>query len=181
MKKLIIILAVVIFMSLGSVGKVNAQEMASSANPSKEPSVEIKKDERVGKLENFFAKQKSPLQNYAEALVKTADKYDIDYRLLPAISGVESTFAKFYIYGTFNAYGWAGGLYKFTSWENSFEVVLSSLRKNYFDKGASTIESIARIYCPPNSANWAKNVQYFEDKISQTSAIASVDDLNLSL
>ena len=62
-------------------------------------------DYRVVSLKRFFEKYDSPLADYAEKFVKEADKYNLDWRLVPAISGVESTFGKRIPYGSFNAYG----------------------------------------------------------------------------
>jgi hypothetical protein len=51
-------------------------------------------DFRVENLRNFFDKYNSPLAKYSEEFVTYADKNNLDYRLIPAITGVESTFGK---------------------------------------------------------------------------------------
>lgn len=121
-------------------------------------------DYRVTNLKNFFEKYNSPLSIYADEFVTYADIYGIDYRLVPAISGVESTFGKHIPYKSYNAYGWANGEYKFTSWENSIDHVSMTLKTKYIDKGAPSIAKIAKRYAPP-SATWGKNVKYFVSKI----------------
>lgn len=125
-------------------------------------------DLRVFKVAKYLKNQDSPLVNFAPTFVAEADKNQLDYRLLVAISGVESTFGKFYLTDTFNAYGWGGGLIKFSSWPESITSVSSALKMHYIDKGAKDIYAIGRIYCPPNSANWSSKVQYFMDKIDAT-------------
>ncbi len=122
------------------------------------------KDERVTKLEAYFAKHNSPLKPYARDFVYYADTYGLDWKLVPAISGVESTFGKHIPANSFNAYGWANGDYKFTSWPNSIEHVSRTLRTKYYDRGLDTIPEIAHVYAPP-STTWAHNVQFFMDKI----------------
>lgn len=124
-----------------------------------------RQDYRVYKLANFLASQNSPLVYYAPDFVYFADKYGLDYRLLPAIAGVESTFARNYIYGSYNAYGWGGGVIYFSSWADGIEKISAGLRNNYLNRGAQTVEQIGRIYCPPNSVRWTYNVQYFMDQI----------------
>ena len=121
-------------------------------------------DYRIGNLRNFLAKYNSPLVPYAEEFVAYADKYGIDYRLVPAITGVESTFGKAIPYNSYNAYGWAGGDYRFNSWPESISTVSATLKNQYIDKGAPSIAQIARRYAPP-STTWGGNVNYFMNKI----------------
>jgi len=124
-------------------------------------------DYRTLKLKIFFKKYNSPLTPYAKYFVYWADVYNIDWRLIPAISGVESTFGKRIPKNSFNAYGWANGEYRFSSWEDSIEHVTKTLRLKYKDKGAVTIKSIARRYAPPSST-WGGKVEFFMSKIDST-------------
>ena len=121
-------------------------------------------DFRVSNLRNFLSEYNSPLVPYAEDFVAYADEYGIDYRLVPAITGVESTFGKQIPYDSYNAYGWAGGDYRFNSWPESIGTVSATLKTQYIDKGASSIPQIARRYAPP-STTWSGHVQYFVSKI----------------
>jgi hypothetical protein len=131
--------------------------------------VKEKEDIRVNKLKKFLGYYQSPLKYYANFLVKTADKYGLDWRLIPAITGVESTFGKAIPEGSFNAYGWANGAYYFDSWSQSIEVVAKALRQNYVDRGADTVEKIAPIYAPP-SKTWAYKVNFYMEKIENFNA-----------
>ena len=124
-------------------------------------------DLRVSTLKAFLEKHKSPLAPYSDDFIYYADLYDIDWRLVPAISGVESTFGKKIPANSYNAYGWAGGKYRFNSWEHSIEVVTKALREKYYDRGANTLSKINRIYCPPNP-KWAGKVVFFMNKIEAT-------------
>jgi hypothetical protein len=96
--------------------------------------------------------------------VTYADVNGLDYRLVPSISGVESTFGKHIPFNSYNAYGWANGNYSFTSWEDSISHVSETLKKSYIDKGAPSIAKIARRYAPP-STTWGNKVSYFIGKI----------------
>lgn len=165
MKKLITLILTLTVLFITSAGTVRAQELAVS------PSASFKKDAkttdfdyRVVILKRFLEKFNSPLSPYAEEFVASADKYGIDYRLVPAITGVESTFGKRIPYKSYNAYGWANGDAKFKSWEDSIEHVTMTLRKKYIDRGAPTISKIARRYAPP-SKTWGTKVTYFVRKI----------------
>ena len=126
----------------------------------------VPKDSRVEKLETFLLSHNSPLAKYSDKFVEVADKYNIDWRLIPAITGVESTFGKRIPQSSYNAYGWANGKYRFSSWDESIEVVGKTLREKYYNKGTPTINLIARRYAPPSST-WAGNVKYFMAKIDE--------------
>jgi hypothetical protein len=121
-------------------------------------------DFRVDNLRNYLESQRSPLAEYSEDFVAYADEYDLDYRLVPAITGVESTFGKRIPAGSYNAYGWANGGFYFDSWQGSIEHVSASLRTKYIDKGAETISKIGRRYAPPSST-WSGKVKFFMEKI----------------
>jgi hypothetical protein len=136
-----------------------------------EQSAQIKKinkeeyfDYRVVILRKYLESHNSPLSESSEHFVYWADKYELDWRMVPAISGVESTFGKNIPANSYNAYGWANGNYSFESWEDSIEVVSKTLREKYYNRGATTINQIARRYAPPSST-WAWKVTYFMEKI----------------
>lgn len=119
---------------------------------------------RVSRLQKFLKSYNSPLEHYAINFVKASETYNLDYRLLVAISGVESTFGKRIPYNSYNAFGWANGKYKFNSWEESIELVSKTLREKYYNKGLTNISEIARRWAPP-SKTWATKVKYFMEKI----------------
>lgn len=126
------------------------------------------KDERPEKIRKFLNYYDSPFLPYSDLIVSVADKYNIDWRLLTAISGVESTFGRNIPKGTFNAYGWNNGDYSFKSWEDSIDHVSSVLSEKYIKKGLDTPFKIAPIYCPPSNT-WARKVAYFMKKIEDFS------------
>ncbi len=121
-------------------------------------------DYRVYTLRKFLSKFNSPLTPYSSEFIKQADYYGLDYRMVPAISGVESTFGKRIPAGSYNAYGWVNGNYSFKSWPDSIQIVSKTLKYNYIDRGAVSIARIAKIYAPPSTTSGVK-VQYFVSKI----------------
>lgn len=149
---------------LASATTVLAETNVAGASAELKSTALAKEDKRVTKLEKYLEGHNSPLAPYAKNFVEAADTYNLDYRLVPAISGVESTFGKHIPYKSYNAYGWANGEYKFTSWEESIDVVSKTLREKYLDKGTPNINSIARRYAPPSST-WAGKVKFFMAKI----------------
>ena len=165
MSKVLTATLLALILAVLPVREAYAQEIASGSSASlKTLDVKPGNDYRVTALKRYLDKNGSPLADYAQVFVDYADKYNIDYRLVPAISGVESTFGKQIPINSFNAYGWAGGEYRFASWEDSIMEVTKTLKSNYIEKGAVTIDQIARIYCPPSST-WAGKVKYFVGKI----------------
>lgn len=112
--------------------------------------------------------QNTTLEPYSDYMVETADKYGIDYRLIPSIAMKESGGGNKAPKNTFNAWGFENGKTKFDSWENAIDVVGKTLKTRYIDKGLTTPQQIMPIYAPPAveaGGGWAKDVSYFQDKI----------------
>ncbi|MBI1919369.1 glucosaminidase domain-containing protein [Candidatus Microgenomates bacterium] len=128
-------------------------------------------DGRAKIVENFFQGYKSLLANYSGTFIKVADKYGLDYRLLPAIAMQESNGAKKVIKDSKNPFGW--GIYgslvvKFTSWEEAIERVGRSLKEDYLNQGLTTPQTIMTKYNPPSLTKgniWAKGVSSFMEQL----------------
>ena len=127
-------------------------------------STNIQSDIRVEKLRVFLTRYDSPLTPFAQDFVELADKYQIDWRLVPAITGVESTFGKQIPYHSYNAYGWNNGNYYFKSWEDSVTIVTKALKEKYYNRGLDNPYKIGPVYAPP-SQTWAGKVSFFMQKI----------------
>lgn len=124
-------------------------------------------NDRAWILQAFLAKYHSPLQYQAQDLVASADKYSLDWRMVAAIAGVESTFGKF-IPGGYNAWGW--GVYGdqaiyFKSWKEGIYTVSEGLKKNYLDRGLTNPYTINKAYA--ESPFWGGKVIYFLNKIKE--------------
>ncbi len=128
-------------------------------------------DGRAKIIENFFRRNKSPLANYSETFVSVADKYNLDYKLLPSISMQESNGGKRVIEDSYNPFGY--GIYgkmklKFPSWEEAIERVGRALREDYLNQGLTTPEKIMAKYTPPSlekGGTWAKGVSTFMEEL----------------
>ena len=63
--------------------------------------------DRLARLQAFFGKSDCPAKAYSDEFLTTADRYDLDWRLLPSISYVESTGGK--SARNNNLFGWDSG------------------------------------------------------------------------
>ena len=140
----------------------------------------IQLDNRVEKLTAFLEKYDSPLTSYVPDFIEMADKYQIDWKLLPAITGVESTFGKQIPSGSYNAYGWNNGNYRFQSWENSIEIVSKALREKYYNRGLDNPYKIGPVYAPPSST-WAGKVSRFMNEIESFNGGKKIASLALTI
>lgn len=146
-------------------GEVSAKSEEGVAKPVKlavESHIEAKKLDRQAEiLTNYFAQFDSPLQYHAQDFIDAAKTYNVDWKLVPAIAGVESTFGKF-IPGGYNAWGW--GVYGtqaiyFDSWRDGIFTVTRGLKENYINKGLTDPYSINPVYAA--SPYWGGRVSYF--------------------
>src|SRR5690349_15718779 len=67
---------------------------------------EKKPDFRVIALARYLESVDSPLAPHAELFIKEADRNNLDWRLVPAIAGLESSFGKHIPSDSYNAWGW---------------------------------------------------------------------------
>ena len=133
-------------------------------------------DKRVTHLRAYLKTHNSPLADEAAAFVREADRNDLNWKLVAAIAGTESTFGKHIPPGSYNAWGWgiptgAQSGIGFRNWNHGIATVSEGLRKNYVNRGAQTIEQMGRIYAA--SPRWAGNVRFFIAKIDAFVPIGS--------
>lgn len=128
-------------------------------------------DARAKIVENFFRGYNSPLADVAESFVNVADKYDLDWQLLPSIAMQESNGGKKVIRSSHNPFGFGiyeGLVVKFSSWEEAIERVGKSLREDYVNKGLTTPHQIMAKYTPPallKGGDWAIGVNSFMEEL----------------
>lgn len=135
--------------------------------PPQELQNEASIDPRITKLENYLNSKKSPLAPYAATFVLAADTNELDYRMLPAITGIESSFGVHLIPASHNPFGWGGGRIYFKDYNEAIFKVANGLKKGYVDRGAKTVNQIAPIYCPPNAQHWAGAVNSIMNQIEK--------------
>lgn len=124
-------------------------------------------------IDQYLLSKGSPLAGYGKAFVNAGRRHGVDPRLLVAIAGAESSFAKYKpSQAIFNAWGW-GPHRKFPSWEAGIDAVARGLGENYISKGLKTIEQISGRYAPVGAANdplnynrnWTRNVSRFYQEL----------------
>jgi hypothetical protein len=135
------------------------------ATASSKPTTKPKFDFRPLKLRNFLAHKNSLLEKYSFTIVKIADKNQLDYRLFPAIAGVESGFCQAYIVSTNNCVGWGGGYIPFSSIEEQIKTIITALKNNYINDGLLTVDQIGSRYAadPTWSFKVKKNMKEIEE------------------
>lgn len=140
-------------------------------------------DYRVKILSSYLKEQNSPLQPYAGDFVAAADKYNLDWKLVAAISGVESSFGQAIPTNSYNGWGW--GVYgdnviRFKSWKEGIYTVSQGLRERYMDAwGGKDIYEIGAVYA--SSKAWPSHVDYYLNQIQYFALRNPQDTLSLSL
>lgn len=131
-------------------------------------------DARVLLVESFLTKHNSPMSPYAGNIVWEADRFGIDFRLLPAIAMCESGAGKrMPKKAEFNAFGiavYTGQLNgkAFTSWPHAVSWVSQYIKEKYYDRGIIDLRSIGEIWAPPSvntGYSWTTCVESFKNAI----------------
>ncbi len=102
-------------------------------------------DTRAARINSYFGTWDLPLAHHGAFMVEMADKYNLDWRLIPAIAMRESTGGKFACYN--NPFGWGSCKIKFSSFEEAIETLARNLagenpRTEMYYKGKSTEEKL---------------------------------------
>lgn len=135
--------------------------------PSASPSVSgkvIGSDARPEIIKEYLASFDSPLLPYADLIVRTADKYKIDYRLTTAIAQQESNLCKKIPDESYNCWGWGindSGTLKFSSFADGIDEVSRGLKESYIDQGFLNPDQIMTKYTPLSNGSWAYAVNQF--------------------
>jgi hypothetical protein len=104
------------------------------------------------------------MQGEGTLIVSTADKYQIDWRLVTAIAFQESSLGKVMPKSSYNAWGWAIFTGKnsgasFDSWQKGIETVSKGVAQDYYARGLKTPKQIMTRYAPSSNGSWADSVQ----------------------
>jgi len=149
------------------------QILSASSTNSPEITGEIEAgDARVQVIRQYLHLHHSQLEPYAELLISESDKNNIDWRLLTAIAQQESNLCKIIPQDSYNCWGWgihSQGTLRFNSYEEAIKTVARGLRKNYLEKGYTSIEEIMAKYTPLSKGSWANGVSKFLAEIGSFS------------
>jgi len=126
-------------------------------------------------LRDFLRSYHSPLAPHSDLILSVSEEFGLDWRLLTAIAGAESTFGRNVPDSCFNAWGWgihSRGTLCFSSWPEGIWAVGRGLRDKFLDDGLTTIEEIMARYAPislENGGSWGRAVTYFMEELEQAS------------
>ena len=110
--------------------------------PNPEPVV---RDARMIRLRQFMGKLHCPIRDMAEDFVQAADDNNLDWRLLPSISIIESGGGK--AYRNNNVFGWGNGDRIFPTIRAGIHQVAFKLGKSALYRNLSTSDKL-RLYNP---------------------------------
>lgn len=106
------------------------------------PAATCEKDNRCQALRNFFLRYQSPLEKLSHVFIGVADKHKLDWRLLPAISMVETSGGKHGTAG--NIFGWNSGRTRFQSVETGIHFVAQRFAQSPIYAGRTALEILER-------------------------------------
>lgn len=144
--------------------------------------------ERAAKIEQFFkSRDNSPMAAYAKVFVDKADQYGLDWKLVAAISTIESNGGqepcKFHDGSLkYNAFGWGGCTIAFNSYEQAIDTITKNLagldpKTEQHYKG-KTISQIINAYNPPHiRGDYNYLVTMVMKKIATTEVSTSADEI----
>jgi hypothetical protein len=126
-----------------------------------QPAPDYRSDPRFESIRRFFARLDCPAWKYAAVFLEAADYYDLDWRLLPSLSYVESTGGKWARHN--NLFGWDAGRAEFPSTAAGIHTVGYRLSHSdlYRDKG---LDEVLATYNP--SEEYAEKVKSVMRRIS---------------
>lgn len=116
--------------------------------PHYQPGAEPPTDLRTVRLRKFLFRLHCPVAELSEEFVHAADDNQIDWRLLPSISVIESGGGK--AYRNNNIFGWANGNYPFASLRSSINAVAFKLGKSSLYRNQN-VEGKLHLYNPDES------------------------------
>lgn len=168
-RKIFRIIIVFLTLFVGAVSPVRAQEKTAEEAGRLAGFSSLIVDSRVTKLKAYLEKHDSPMAANAHVFVREADKNGLDWKLVAAIAGTESTFGKHIPSDSFNAWGWgiptgAQSGIRFHNWEEGIATVSEGLATRYFGRGAKTIYDVGWIYAA-NGNSWGNHVSFFMNQI----------------
>jgi hypothetical protein len=128
------------------------------------------RDDRYDKLESFFQSFGCPAPHYVDEYLGAADSYTIDYRLLPAISVLESTCGVYQRLN--NRWGWDSARKGFSSFRAGLQYIARQLSQGRFYRNKALEEKV-HMYNP--NPHYARLVRKLMLKIEDRSAVLAQD------
>lgn len=118
-------------------------------------------DSRLERLRAFFSKLHCPAQEYSKEFIEAADRYELDWRLLPSISYLESSGGK--AAKNNNLFGWNSGRTAFASVSQSIHEVGRRLGRSPLYR-FKNLDQLLATYNP--AADYAQKVKSVMQRIA---------------
>ncbi len=125
-------------------------------------------------IDAYLQRKQSPMAGVGSALVDYSRQYNVDPRLVIAISGAETTFGR-HLCADNNAWNWFHhrncAQSPFENYPQGAERVTRFMRLSYLNRGYTTIELIRYKYCTSGCENWISLVTAFHDEMPENQAV----------
>lgn len=147
---------------------LSTEASISSSQPEASVSVQPVSENELRRLalQEYLESYNSPMSDNSVDFIDTANIHGLDWKLLPSIAGVESTFGRHVPANSYNPFGWANGAKKFQSWKEAISTVGEGIERIYTSRGRTTPALMQPVYAPP-SKTWASKVEFFMQKLEQ--------------
>jgi hypothetical protein len=129
----------------------------------------------AAQIDAYLQQKHSAMAGIGATLENLARQYNLDPRLIVAISGAETTFGK-NVCATNNAWNW---FHKgscppstFVSYDEGLEHVTKFMRRSYLNKGYTTVPLIKEKYCTSGCDNWIPLVTRFQSEMPSVASVA---------
>ncbi len=120
--------------------QVSLQDALGLTTENKDTKADKERQEKADKINAYFEQKKLPLSGHGMGMVLAAEKYGLDWRMIPAIAMKETTGGKFAcpvtakrtgdIGYTYNVFGWGSCGIRFDSYEDGFDTIARNLTGN---------------------------------------------------
>jgi len=133
-----------------------------------------KGDPRLHMLENFFAARHCPVRQFASDFLAAADQNQLDWRLLPSISFVETGGGK-KSGSSNNLFGWNSGRHRFSSARAAIYAIAAKLGQSKLYKNKDTSQILQTYNRHPE---WRERVRAVMRTIGTAEIATAVAALN---
>ena len=128
-------------------------------------------DWRLTRLKQYFRTHRSPLEKVSGQFAAAADRYSLDWRLLPSLAVIESAGGKRYRRN--NIFGWKSGRARFKSLDHAIDYVASRLSESPLYRGKPVSELLQK-YNPARPIYARKILQIMDSLAPGTPLAAAV-------
>jgi hypothetical protein len=120
--------------------QISFNQVLGLTTEDKDTKIEEERALKAAKIDTYFESKGLPLAGHGMGMVLAAEKYGLDWRIIPSIAMKETTGGKFAcpvtakrtgdIRYTYNVFGWGSCGIKFESYEAGFDTIAKNLTGN---------------------------------------------------